>query len=63
MILVHIFKNFLLPQQLQTRINNINNLGYMSLEVGFALKSIIDNEECDTYTKSGNSKNVDAIRQ
>lgn len=63
MILVHILKNFLLPQQLQTRINSINNLRYMSLEEGFALKSIIDNQECDAYTKSGYSKNVDAIRQ
>ena len=35
----------------------------MSLEVGFALKSIIDNQECDAYTKSGHSKDIDSIMQ
>lgn len=54
-------KSFLLPAQLKERINNINNFGYMSQEVGITLKSIIDSKEHDTYVKSIHSKDLDSI--
>lgn len=54
-------RNFLLDQQINNRLSNINNLGYMSNEIGLILKSIIDDQNYDTYIKSVHSQDVDSI--